>query len=99
MTKIVLPAKKLNANGSVTVMLASPIQFGEETITELTLKTPKVKHIKKLKLKDVSGEDMVALIAAVSGKFEREIDEMSVADFTFCAEVLGDFLDNTATAG
>lgn len=94
-TKAELPHSLSNADGSVTVKLSEPIQFGEETIESLRIKRPKVKHIKKLKMKDLSAEDMLVLISAVSGQFPQALDEMSIRDFTFCAEVIGDFLDDS----
>ncbi len=100
MTKVELPCKLQNEDGSVTVKLAEPIRFGdEELISSLKIRAPKYKDIKKMKLSNLSMEDMGALISKLSGVVPSALEEMGVRDFVFCSEVVGDFLGGLETTG
>lgn len=99
MKKLVLPASIENADGSVSVQLAEPIIFGEEKIEVLKLQKPKAKHLKNLNLKEMKMGDFMALIAVLAGQFPQVIDEMGMKDLIFCTEVIGNFLDGSATSG
>ena len=67
---------------SVTVVLADPIQFGEELITELTLKRIKFKHLRTIPdLNNITTEQLGNLLERISGQPRAVIDEIDMEDF------------------
>ena len=66
---------------SVTVTLADPIAFGSETITELTLKRIKFKHLRQIDdLNNITTDQLGHLIERISGQSKAVIDELDVED-------------------
>lgn len=68
-----------------SVKLREPIQFGSETITELTLRKPKAKDFRNMPAEPNVG-DLLNLAGRLSGQPPSVIDELGVDDML---EVLG----------
>jgi hypothetical protein len=66
---------------SVTVKLIDPIEFGSETITELTLKRIKFKHLRAIDdLNHMTTDQLGHLIGRISGQPKDVIDELDAED-------------------
>jgi hypothetical protein len=75
------------------IQLKNPIQFGSDTIKELTLADQvTVMHLKEMD--EAKGEigKIARLIGALSNQHPPVIDRMSAEDFTLISERLADFL-------
>lgn len=89
-----------NEDGSVTVKLFMPIQYGkEELITEIRLIRPKAKHLKNIRLKDMGFGDIMNLLSKLSGHAPSVLDELDMVDFNQLGGVIEGFLDNSGTSG
>lgn len=84
----------VNEDGSMVVTLRYPIAIGRTgagNITELTLRRPRFKHLRAM---DAAQGDMAkaqALLAAVSGRSSRELDDLDTDDLAVCQAVLAFF--------
>lgn len=98
--KAKLPMRLENEDGSVTVKLFAPIKYGEEElIKEIRLIRPKAKHVKNVKLQNLSFGDMINLMSKLSGHAPSVLDELDMLDFSELGEVLDTFLGSTAKNG
>jgi hypothetical protein len=86
-------AKRNAADGTVTLQLRSAINVEGRTVSELTFKKPRVKHL--LKLDDIAGSRArtVSLIQSMAHIPAPSIDEMDGADYLDCSEIIADFLE------
>jgi len=82
----------------VTYKLKKPIQFGSDTITELTFKPPKFRHLKGLPAGDEMGA-LLLLAMRLSGQPEQVIGEMDLEDISGVAEIVGNFTEPSRRAG
>ena len=72
----------------VIVALDFPIQDGEgKTITELKIRRPKVRDIRKMTGKTET-EMAVSLLAIVTGLVPEDIDELDIADFQAASKIV-----------
>ncbi|MBF0752239.1 MULTISPECIES: phage tail assembly protein [unclassified Pasteurella] len=72
----------------VIVALEFPIQDGEgKTITELTIRRPKVKDIRKMQ-GSTDIEQSISLISIATGLVPEDVDELDIADFKRVSEVV-----------
>lgn len=72
----------------VIVALDFPIQDGEgKTITELKIRRPKAKDIRKMK-GNTDIEQSISLLSIVTGLVPEDLDELDIADFKRAAEVV-----------
>ncbi|OOF53988.1 phage tail protein [Rodentibacter genomosp. 2] len=72
----------------VIVALEFPIQDGEgKTITELTIRRPKVKDIRKMR-GSTDIEQSISLISIATGLVPEDVDELDIADFKRVSEVV-----------
>jgi hypothetical protein len=78
-------------SGSFTVTLLFPLKSGTETLTDLVIRRPKFKHLRAMDSKKGDIEKSQALLAAVSGRASKELDEMDQSDMAVCAAVLAFF--------
>lgn len=78
--------------------LSQPVQFGQETITEITLQPIKAKHIRSLSDKFSMG-DMLDLAVKVSGQPSFVIDELCASDAMELLKILGNELGNSQATG
>ena len=80
-----------NGDGSFTVTLLFPLRSGSEVISELVLRRPKFKHLRAMDSKEGDIAKAQALLAAVSGRAPKELDEMDQDDMGVCSAVLAFF--------
>ena len=80
-----------NGDGSLVVTLLYPLKSGSEIITELVLRRPKFKHLRAMDSKEGDIAKAQALLAAVSGRAPKELDEMDQDDMGVCSAVLAFF--------
>jgi|AVFP01.1.fsa_nt_gi hypothetical protein len=73
------------------VKLDDPIEWGDETISEIKLKKPRGKHIKNLG-DDIKVGDMLKIASKVSGVSMGVFDELSSSDCMKVAEAVGELL-------
>jgi len=90
--------KKEKKQSTVTVELAYPIEWGEETITAIELRRPKAKDIEHL-AGSPSMKDLLLVAGKISGKVPRLIQELDATDALKLCEVVGDFLDTGRATG
>jgi len=84
---------------TTTFKLNMPVQFGERTITELQLRRPKGKDLRKLKGGETSIGDILDIASKLAGEPPAVIDELDGEDSLRLAEVIGDFLGNSRRTG
>lgn len=80
------------------IKLTYPIKWGEETISEIGLKRPKGKHIKKL-IGQTEEEKVLILASKLSGHPMSVFDEMDMVDIQKVSEAVADFLGNGPSNG
>lgn len=85
--------KKSKKPKSITITLSEPIEWGDETIEEVTLRRPKGKELKMLS-GDPSMDDLLKIAGKCGGLTPRQIDDMDADDALALAEAVGDFLDS-----
>ena len=80
----------INSDGTATVALHFPIQSGKELISELTIRRPRAKDLRKMD-NSVGGaiEKGLVMVTDCSRRAKLEIDELDGADVVLCTEVLG----------
>lgn len=81
-----------------TITLKHPFEFGERTVTEITLDRLKGKHIRKM-----GGRPTVDDLLGLASKSAKEppalFDEMDAEDVMTVTEVVGDFLGASQPTG
>ena len=71
-----------------TLALDFPIQDGQgNTITELKIRRPKVKDIRKM-TGNTDAEQSISLLAIVTSLVPEDLEELDIADFKRAAEVV-----------
>ena len=72
----------LNADGSATVTLLEPLTLGKDQITELTMRRPKLKDLRRAEemAKGSPLARMSTMIQLLSGQAQKLIDELSSHD-------------------
>jgi len=83
---------------SKTIKLEYPISWGEETISEIEIKRPKGKHMRKLG-GNVTMDEMLEIAQKCSAQPKSVFDEMDGQDVLKVAEVIGDFLGSGQKTG
>jgi hypothetical protein len=78
-----------NADGSVTVSLASPIKVMNEERGTLTLKRPRAKQLRKIGKGGV--DDALKLIAALANVPDPTLDELDSFDLGTISKVIEGF--------
>jgi hypothetical protein len=76
----------------VTVKLLYPVKHGAEEITEVTIKPPKGKHLRKYVRQNMSFDDMLNLAGKLSGVSAVVFDEMEAEDCGSVVEAVGKLL-------
>ena len=69
---------ELNAEARVTIQLKFPIPFGDDTITEVTVRRPKGKDLKGLHNLKESHDDQLKLIARLIDHPLKVVEEMDM---------------------
>lgn len=83
---------------TTTFKLNTPIKFGENTITELQLRRPKGKDLRRLG-QDIRIGDLLDIASKLAGQAPAVIDELDGEDTMRLAEVIGDFLGRSPATG
>jgi hypothetical protein len=76
---------------TTTITLKEPIEFGSETVRELTLRKPKAKDLRRFPMAPTMG-DILDLVCVLTGRQKVIIDELGVEDLAAIAEVVGGFI-------
>jgi len=80
----------MSENKTKIVKLDSPIQFGSESIAEITLRKPVAGDLKGFPLKDQEVDDVLNLISKLSAQPASVIEKLDVEDFMKVADALGE---------
>lgn len=78
-----------------TITLSEPVVSDGKTITEVTIRKPKVKDLKQMQAAmdgiDDKLDQGVAMAASLTGLSIDAVEELDVDDFTTISEVIADF--------
>lgn len=72
--------------------LSEPVQFGSELISELTVRKPKAKDIRRLPQTPTTG-DLLDLAGRLCGQTPAMIDELGITDTLELLEIVGNFME------
>lgn len=103
-TKTTTEAPAADKPSAITVTLETPIQRGDTSITQISLRRPKTGELRGLMLADLLQMDVVAITKLLTritdpALTKPEIDAMEPADFTsLTTEVVGFFVTKQAMA-
>ncbi len=84
-------AKAKSRKKPATIKLIEPVEWGEETIKEITLKPIRGKHLRRLPSSPTLN-DILTIASKVSGVSSAVFDEMCSEDVTRIAEAVGELL-------
>ena len=80
-----------------TVVLGVPVTVGGETITELSIRRPKVRDLRALEeatqVKPSQLDQGAALLSLLAGLPEAAVEEMDATDFARASEVIAGFFE------
>lgn len=77
------------------ITLKHPIQFGSETVSELTFRRPKAGDMRGIKINaagDMSFDDMLTVAQRVTGRPPAVINEIDLEDLKPVFDVIGGFI-------
>lgn len=74
------------------IKLASPIEWGEETITEIRIAKPRGKQFKKLPMEPKTMEDMFPFIASITDQPPAVLDDLEIEDLLQLMEKVEGFI-------
>lgn len=78
------------------VKLGKPIQFGEETISEIVILEPRAMDLDGMDFNELTQANVLRkLISRCSGVSNEALKELRFSDFMACVEVLSSFLGNS----
>lgn len=83
----------------ITIKLEDPIQFGQETISELVLQVPKAKHIKEINAQNPSIKDILKIASKLSLVSEVALDELSIDDMIKVSDAVGNLVGSGPETG
>lgn len=79
-----------------TLDLKHPFEFGGETVTELHIRRPKLRDMKRAaKVKD-DLEKSVTMLADLAEVTPKLLEELDTEDFTRACDMLGEFMGVSA---
>jgi len=83
--------------GCTTVVLSVPVTVEGETITELSIRRPKVRDLRTLEeatqVKPSQLDQGAALLSLLAGIPEAAVEEMDATDFARASEVIAGFFE------
>lgn len=79
--------------------LVTPVKFGSETITELTIKKPRAKEMRVMPAGKPTMDDMLNLLGKCAAQPTPVIDALEIEDMTAAIEVIGGFLPSSPQTG
>jgi hypothetical protein len=81
----------------ITIALAIPVSVDGSTITEISIRRPKVRDLRVLEEatgdKSTQLDQGAVLVALLAGIPETAVEEMDAADFARASEVIGGFFE------
>ncbi len=83
---------------SITIKLTEPIEWGDETITELVLKRPKAIDLEHLPV-NPTVKDLLSIAQKCAKVPRRIIQELDSEDAMTVVEAVSDFLDGGQPTG
>lgn len=83
--------KAVTKKQAITVKLEEPIEWGDETISEIVLKPIRGKHLKNLPASPAL-KDLILIASKVSGVSSSVFDEMISSDIMKVTEAVGELL-------
>lgn len=99
-TKMKLPARIENKDGSVTIKLKDPIELANQVYEEIIFPKPKAKHLRGKDLAKLKSDDILDIANSLAkGVHPKLIDELSWDDAFLVMEIISDFLPNSETIG
>lgn len=86
----------MTVDGSQTITLTHPVEYGDTVVAELKFRRPKGKHIRKLNLPALEAGDMgymMDLAADLCGQPPELFDLLDAEDIGRAVKVTNDFLE------
>ena len=80
----------IDDDGSAIVSLYVPLKSGSERLTELKIRRPKMKDLRRMD--ESKAGDLgtgAGLLASLCGRASSEVEDMDAADFMLCSNVIG----------
>lgn len=81
-----------------TIKLKHPIEWGSETVSELTLRRPKAKDLRKFPAEPTQG-DILDLAGALAGREKSFMDELDISDLSAVNKAVAGFLSGSPATG
>lgn len=83
------------------IKLTEPVTVGSKTVTELTIRPLKAKHLRGIKFgyDGIDSDVMLDLASKITGELPAVIDELSVEDLAALGAAVSDFLPLGALMG
>lgn len=78
-------------NDPVVIALRKPIKFGSRTITEITVRPVKAKHMRAIKPTDGAMATAILMASKLSGELPEVIDELEGEDLRDVLRAVDDF--------
>lgn len=82
-----------------TIKLKVPIQFGTQTISELTFRKPKAKDFRRLPAGPASMGDILDLVGQLTAQPKAVIDELDVDDMSEVCGMVESFMPSGPATG
>ena len=86
-------------NSVVVIDLKHPFQFGDEEITRLKLRRPKLKHFKDIALDNLTGDSIIGLIGKLSDLPPSAAGEIDVEDLEEVGKAIEGFMPRSLKTG
>jgi len=103
------PKCTTNEDGSITYPLDHPVVIQrraagsatvtEETVSEVTVRRAKAKDLRVMDRHKGKMGQSLALISALTGLNEKQVDELDAADVTGLSEIVSDFFPDLQETG
>lgn len=91
-------AKELD-DGSIRLRLEWPIENGSETVSAITLKRPKAKHLRGISGGELTTGQAIDLAGKLAALESHILDDIDGSDVMRIAETLGVFFPDSPAAG
>lgn len=82
-----------------TISLKHSIEVEGEKVNKLTLRRPKLKHLKGVDLQHMDGETIILLVSRLADIPPSSVEEIDGADLDAIGEVIGNFFGQSPATG
>ncbi len=89
----------MESKNSVEYQLKEPLKLGDKEVTKVCLSRPKMKHLKGLKLGELSFDQIGLIFGRISDQPTAIWDELSIDDGINISEIIGDFFPQSQKTG